>query len=106
MKVVCNILVKCVVEGIDFECFFDLFVGLSLIVFFLEYFGVVVCIFLDFVKKNEKFEVKMVVFEGNVVDVVMLVILFIYDEVVVCLMSVMKEVFVGKLCKIIEVVCV
>lgn len=67
MCVVCNILLCCVVEGILFECLKDVFVGLILIVYFMEYLGVVVCLFKEFVKVNVKFEVKVVVFEGELI---------------------------------------
>lgn len=105
LKVVCNILVCCVVEGIVYECLKDVFVGFILIGFFNEYLGVVVCFFKDFVKENKVFEIKVVVFEGVLIDFEVLVILLIYDEVIVCLMMCMKEVFVGKLVCIIVVVC-
>lgn len=107
VKVVCNILFKCVVEGIQFDVFNDVFKGLILIVFFNEYLGVVVCIFCEFVKGQDKFEIKVVVFEGqffvvNQIDV--LVSLLIYDEVVLQLMSVIQGV-ISKLVCILVVIC-
>lgn len=108
MCVVCNILLCCVVEGILFECLKDVFVGLILIVYFMEYLGAAVCLFKEFVKVNVKFEVKVAVFEGELILVFQidcLVILLIYEEVIVCLMVIMKEVLVGKLVCILAVVC-
>lgn len=66
MRVVCNILLCCVVEGIEFECLKDVFIGLIFIVFLNEYLGVVVCLFIEFVKVNKEFEIKGVVFEGKI----------------------------------------
>lgn len=68
MRVVRNILLRRVVEGISFECLKDAFVGSILIVYFMEYSGVVVRLFKEFAKANVKFEVKVVVFEGELIS--------------------------------------
>lgn len=104
MKVVRNTLVKRALEGTDFECLSDSFVGPSLIAFSSEHPGAAARIFSDFAKKNEKFELKTAAFEGNVVDAAMLATLPTYDEAVARLMSAMKEASAGKLCKTIEAV--
>lgn len=106
MKVVRNTLAKRALEGTDFECLSDSFVGPSLIAFSSEHPGAAARIFSDFAKKNEKFELKTAAFEGNVVDAAMLATLPTYDEAVARLMSAMKEASAGKLCKTIEAVCV
>ena len=99
MKVVRNTLVKRAVEGTDFECLSDVFVGPTLIAFSSEHPGAGARIFKDFAKKNEKFELKSASFEGNVVDVELLASLPTYDEAIARLMSVMKEASAGKLVK-------
>jgi large subunit ribosomal protein L10 len=55
MKVVRNTLAKRALEGTDFECLSDSFVGPSLIAFSSEHPGAAARIFSDFAKKNEKF---------------------------------------------------
>jgi large subunit ribosomal protein L10 len=99
MKVVRNTLAKRAVDGTDFECLSDVFVGPTLIAFSNEHPGAGARIFKDFAKKNEKFELKSASFEGNVVDVEVLASLPTYDEAIARLMSVMKEASAGKLVK-------
>jgi large subunit ribosomal protein L10 len=99
MKVVRNTLAKRAVEGTDFECLSDAFVGPTLIAFSSEHPGAGARIFKDFAKKNDKFELKTASFEGNVVDVELLASLPTYDEAIARLMSVMKEASAGKLVK-------
>lgn len=99
MKVVRNTLAKRAVEGTDFECLSDAFVGPTLIAFSKEHPGVGARLFKDFAKKNEAFELKTASFEGDVVDVELLASLPTYDEAIARLMSVMKEASAGKLVK-------
>jgi large subunit ribosomal protein L10 len=99
MKVVRNTLAKRAVEGTDFECLSEAFVGPTLIAFSNEHPGVGARLFKDFAKKNDKFELKTASFEGNVVDVELLASLPTYDEAIARLMSVMKEASAGKLVK-------
>lgn len=99
MKVVRNTLAKRAVDGTDFECLSDVFVGPSLIAFSNEHPGAGARIFKDFAKKNDKFELKSASFEGEVVDVELLASLPTYDEAIAKLMSVMKEASAGKLVK-------
>jgi len=96
MKVVRNTLAKRAVEGTDFECLSEAFVGPTLIAFSKEHPGVGARLFKDFAKKNEKFELKTASFEGSVVDVEVLASLPTYDEAIARLMSVMKEASAGK----------
>lgn len=104
MKVVRNTLARRAVEGSDFECLTETFVGPTLIAFSSEHPGAAARIFSEFAKKNEKFELKGAAFEGNKVDVEMLAKLPTYDEAVARLMSVMKEASAGKLCRTIDAV--
>jgi large subunit ribosomal protein L10 len=99
MKVVRNTLAKRAVDGTDFECLSDVFVGPTLIAFSSEHPGAGARIFKDFAKKNDKFELKSASFEGSVVDVEVLASLPTYDEAIARLMSVMKEASAGKLVK-------
>ena len=99
MKVVRNTLAKRAVDGTDFECLSDSFVGPTLIAFSKEHPGAGARIFKDFAKKNDKFELKTASFEGDVVDVELLASLPTYDEAIAKLMSVMKEASAGKLVK-------
>jgi large subunit ribosomal protein L10 len=99
MKVVRNTLAKLAVKGTDFECLSDAFVGPTLIAFSNEHPGAGARIFKDFAKKNEKFELKIASFEGDVVAVDVLASLPTYDEAIARMMSVMKEASAGKLVK-------
>lgn len=99
MKVVRNTLAKRAVDGTDFECLNDVFVGPTLIAFSTEHPGAGARIFKDFAKKNDKFELKSASFEGSVVDIELLASLPTYDEAIARLMSVMKEASAGKLVK-------
>lgn len=104
MKVVRNTLAKRAVQGSDFECLSDSFVGPSLIAFSSEHPGAAARIFQDFAKSNENFELKVAAFEGNVVDVEMLAKLPTYDEALARLMMTMKEAAAGKLCRTIAAI--
>ncbi|MAQ98940.1 MAG: 50S ribosomal protein L10 [Oceanospirillaceae bacterium] len=97
MKVVRNTLARRAVEGTQYECLQDTFVGPTLIAFSKDHPGAAARILKDFAKKNDKFELKGGAFEGNVVSVEMLATLPTYDEAIAKLMSVMKEAAAGKL---------
>lgn len=99
MKVVRNTLAKLAVKDTDFECLSDAFTGPTLIAFSNEHPGAGARIFKDFAKKNDKFELKIASFEGNVVAVDVLASLPTYDEAIARMMSVMKEASAGKLVK-------
>lgn len=103
LKVVKNILVLCVVEGIEFVVVQDKLVGLLLYVFLFEEFGVVGCLIKEVVKINDKFKVKVVLIGGEVflvsyVDV--LVLLLICDQVLVMLVCVLIELVMMFVCVI------
>lgn len=104
MKVVRNTLAKRAIAGSAYECLSDTLVGPSLIAFSSEHPGAAARIFVDFAKKNDKFELKGAAFEGNVVDVEMLAKLPTYDEALARLMCTMKEAAAGKLCRTIDAV--
>ena len=104
MKVVRNTLARRAVQGTDYECLTDNFVGPTLIAFSTEHPGAGARIFKEFAKENGKFELKSAAFEGEVVDVAMLASLPTYDEAIAKLMSVMKEAAAGKLVRTIAAI--
>ena len=104
MKVVRNTLARRAVAGSEFECLTDSLVGPSLIAFSSEHPGAAARIFEKFAKGNDKFEIKVAAFEGNVVDVAMLASLPTYDEAIARLMMTMKEAAAGKLCRTIAAI--
>jgi large subunit ribosomal protein L10 len=104
MRVVRNTLAKRAVEGTEYECLTENFVGPTLIAFSTEHPGAAARIFKDFAKENDKFEVKAAAFEGKVADVNLLATLPTYDEAIAKLMSVMKEAAAGKLVRTIAAI--
>ena len=88
MRVVRNTLLRRAVEGTDFECLQDTFVGPTLIAFSNEHPGAAARLFKDFAKANDKFEIK---------DVEFLATLPTYEEAIARLMGTMKEAAAGKL---------
>lgn len=97
LRVVRNTLARRAVEGTDYECLTESFVGPTIIAFSSEHPGAGARILRDFAKENDKLELKSAAFEGAVVDVNMLASLPTYDEAIAKLMSVMKEAAAGKL---------
>ena len=104
MKVVRNTLARRAVEGTEYECLTENFVGPTLIAFSNEHPGAGARILKDFAKGNEKMELKSAAFEGSVVDVAVLASLPTYDEAIAKLMSVMKEAAAGKLVRTIAAI--
>ncbi len=66
MRVVRNTLRR-VVEGTQFECLKDTFVGPTLIAYSMEHPGAAARLFKEFAKANAKFEVKAAAFEGELI---------------------------------------
>lgn len=99
MKVVRNTLARFAIDGTDYECLKDTFVGPTLIAFNQEHPGAAARLFKDFAKVNEQFEIKAAAYEGELVDVDMLATLPTYDEAIARVMSVMKEASAGKLAR-------
>lgn len=93
VRVVRNTLAKRAVEGTDFECLQDSFIGPSIIAFSTEHPGAGARLFKNFAKSNDKFEVKALAFEGNLMEasqIDVLASLPTYDEAIAKLMSVMQ----------------
>ncbi|MDG6881763.1 50S ribosomal protein L10 [Phocoenobacter uteri] len=97
IRVVRNTLLRRAVEGTEYECLKDAFVGPTLIAFSNEHPGAAARLFKDFAKANDKFEVKGAAFEGKIQDPNFLATLPTFDEGIAQLMSVMKEASAGKL---------
>ena len=93
VRVVRNTLAKRAVEGTEFECLQDSFIGPSIIAFSTEHPGAGARLFKNFAKSNDKFEVKALAFDGNLMEasqIDVLASLPTYDEGIAKLMSVMK----------------
>lgn len=97
LRVVRNTLARRALEGTDYACLQDSFVGPSIIAFSTEHPGAGARILKEFAKGNEKFELKAAAFEGEKVDISLLASLPTYDEAIAKLMSVLKEASAGKL---------
>tara|TARA_B100001059_G_scaffold170849_1_gene170886 strand:+ start:2787 stop:3281 length:495 start_codon:yes stop_codon:yes gene_type:complete len=104
MKVVRNTLVRRAVDGTEFECLKDAFVGPTLIAFSKEHPGAAARIFKDFAKENKQFELKSAAFNGETVSIDVLASLPTYNEAIARLMSTMKEAAAGKLVRTIAAV--
>lgn len=104
MKVVRNTLAKRAIEGTNVEGLADSLTGPSLIAFSTVHPGAAARIFKKFAKENEKFELKVAVFEGEIVDINVLAVLPTYDEAIAKLMAVMKEASAGKLVRTIAAI--
>ncbi|CAH0532366.1 50S ribosomal protein L10 [Vibrio stylophorae] len=104
VKVVRNTLARRAVEGTDYECLTETFVGPTLIAFSTEHPGAAARIFKDFAKENKDFEVKAAAFEGAITNAEVLATLPTYDEAIARLMMCMKEASAGKLVRTIAAV--
>ncbi|UTF59426.1 MULTISPECIES: 50S ribosomal protein L10 [Gilvimarinus] len=104
LKVVRNTLARRAVQGTDYECLVESFVGPTLIAFSTDHPGAGARILKEYAKENENLELKAAVFEGEIVDVAMLASLPTYDEALAKLMSVMKEAAAGKLVRTIAAI--
>lgn len=93
VRVVRNTLARRAVEGTDFECLAESFVGPTLIAFSNEHPGAAARLLKAFSKTNSKFEVKALAFNGELIpagDIDRLATLPTYDEAIAKLMSVIQ----------------
>ena len=100
MRVVRNTLLTRAVEGSDFECMKDVFVGPTLIAFSNEHPGAAARLFKEFAKENDKFSIKGGAFQGEFIPAAQidrLATLPTYEEALAQLMATMKEAAAGKL---------
>ena len=100
LRVVRNTLLTRAVEGTDFACMNDVFVGPTLIAFSNEHPGAAARLFKEFAKANEKFSIKGGAFQGEFIPAAQidrLATLPTYEEAIAKLMATMKEASAGKL---------
>ena len=100
LRVVRNTLLTRAVEGSDFECMKDVFVGPTLIAFSNEHPGAAARLFKEFAKGNDKFSIKGGAFQGEFIPAAQidrLATLPTYEEALAKLMATMKEAAAGKL---------
>ncbi|MCS2610301.1 50S ribosomal protein L10 [Halomonas dongshanensis] len=100
LRVVRNTLARRALEGTQWECLNESFVGPTLLAFSTEHPGAAARLFKDFAKSEQNFEVKALAYEGELIaaaDIDRLATLPTYDEAIAKLMSVMKEASAGKL---------
>lgn len=93
LRVVRNTLARRAVEGSDFECLKDSFIGPTLIAFSNEHPGAAARLLKKYAKDNDKFEVKALAFNGELIpagDIDRLATLPTYEEAIAKLMSVMQ----------------
>ncbi|MCE1759201.1 50S ribosomal protein L10, partial [Enterobacter hormaechei] len=94
VRVVRNTLLRRAVEGTEYECLKEAFVGPTLIAFSSEHPGAAARPFKDFAKANPAFEIKAAAFEGEFIpasNIDRLATLPTYEEAIARLMSTMKE---------------
>ena len=100
LRVVRNTLLTRAVEGTDFACMHDVFVGPTLIAFSNEHPGAAARLFKEFAKGNDKFSIKGGAFQGEFIPAAQidrLATLPTYEEAIAKLMATMKEASAGKL---------
>ena len=104
IRVVRNTLARRAVQGTQYECLMDAFVGPTLLAFSNEHPGAAARVLKEFAKTNALFELKAAAFEGVLTDISLLASLPTYDEAIAKLMSVMKEAAAGKLVRTIAAI--
>lgn len=100
LRVVRNTLLTRAVDGTDFACMNDVFVGPTLIAFSNEHPGAAARLFKEFAKGNDKFSIKGGAFQGEFIPAAQidrLATLPTYEEAIAKLMATMKEASAGKL---------
>ena len=93
MRVVKNTLARRAFEGTDYECMSDALKGQMVYAFSMEEPGGAARVIKDYVKDNEKLQVKLVAFGGELLDpseIKRLASLPTYDQAISMLMAVMK----------------
>ncbi|MXP56515.1 50S ribosomal protein L10 [Pantoea sp. Mhis] len=107
MRVIRNTLLRRIVEGTQFECLKDTFVGPTLIAYSMEYAGAAARLFKKFSETNTNFKIKFAAFEGKIIPATQIDILAAlptYEEALIHLMLVMKEAAAGKLVRTLVVI--
>ena len=92
LRVVRNTLLRRAVEGTEFECLTEAFVGPTILAFSQEDPGAAARVLKDFAKENDIFEIKALAVGGKLLDagqIDVLAKLPTYDQAIATLMSVM-----------------
>ena len=92
LRVVRNTLLRRAVEGTEFECLSEAFVGPTILAFSQEDPGAAARVLKDFAKENDIFEIKALAVGGKVLDASQIDVLAklpTYDQAIATLMSVM-----------------
>lgn len=100
LRIVRNTLARRALEGTQWECLNESFVGPTLLAFSTDHPGAAARLFKEFAKTEQNFEVKALAYEGELIpaaDIDRLATLPTHDEAIAKLMSVMKEASAGKL---------
>lgn len=100
LRLVRNTLARRALEGTDFACLADLFIGPTILAFSNEHPGAAARLLKDFAKANDQFEIKGLAFEGEFIEAAQvdrLATLPTYDEAIAKLMATIKEAAAGKL---------
>ncbi|WMY95392.1 MAG: 50S ribosomal protein L10 [Arsenophonus sp.] len=108
LHVVRNTLMCRVLEGTNYGCLKKVLIGPTLIAFSTKHPGTAARLFKEFMKENPIFKIKAAAFEGKFIPgnkIDCLASIQTYEEVIQRLMSVMKEISVGKLVRIMMIIC-
>ncbi|AMA64865.1 50S ribosomal protein L10 [Candidatus Arsenophonus lipoptenae] len=103
VRIIRNTLVRRVVEGTNFECLKNVFIGPTLIACSKVHPGSAARLLKEFNKYNPSFKIKAGSFEGKLItakEIDNLAVIPTYEEAIIRLMSVMKEVSIGRLMRI------
>ncbi|ANF59385.1 50S ribosomal protein L10 [Halotalea alkalilenta] len=103
LRVVRNTLARRALAGTSYECLNESFVGPTLLAFSMEHPGAGARLLKEFAKKQEKFDVKALAYDGELIpaeQIDRLAALPTRDEALARLMSVMKEASAGKLARV------
>ncbi|WP_027349287.1 50S ribosomal protein L10 [Halotalea alkalilenta] len=103
LRVVRNTLARRALAGTSYECLNESFVGPTLLAFSMEHPGAGARLLKEFAKKQEKFDVKALAYDGELIpaeQIDRLAALPTRDEALAKLLSVMKEASAGKLARV------
>jgi len=108
IHVIRNTLMYRIVQGTDFECLKNSFVGPNLVAFSITNVGTAARLFKNFSKNNINFKIKMAAFNSEIIQesqIDYLVNLPTYKEAIANFISVIKFSSIGKLLRILSVLC-
>ncbi|WP_348666484.1 50S ribosomal protein L10 [Arsenophonus symbiont of Ornithomya chloropus] len=108
LHVVRNTLIYRAFEGTNYDCLKKVLVGPTLIAFSTKHPGAAARLFKEFIKENPIFQIKAAAFEGEFIagnQIDRLASLQTYEEVIKSLILIMKEISIGKLIRIMILIC-